>query len=166
MAQLIPHCLKYLLGKEVVSLGRLAFSDEDSLFNETLILELQDQASIEILKTNQNDLDIHNILSDEKFIIPSWVEDEDEDVEDISVKKFKYDKSNMPFVIDSITEFWIGQKGEEFLAGITFHNQSKEALLCLCTETDEIEILSHSELYNRIMSLPFYFGSVLILWYD
>jgi hypothetical protein len=101
MAPLISRSLKYLLGKEVLSLGRLAFSDEDSLLNETLILELQDQASVEILKTNQNDLDIHTILSNEKFIIPSWVEDEDEDVEEISVKKIKYDKSDIPFIVSN-----------------------------------------------------------------
>jgi hypothetical protein len=166
MAQLAPGCMKVFLNTEITSLGRLSFGDEDSLLMETLMFVLKDNASIEMLKTNQSDLGVRLLGSSEKFIIPSWIEEEEEDGSDVSVKSVEESGMALPFKVEGITEFWAGQEGKEFLVGATLHNQKKEVLLSLCTETDEIEVLSHSKLYERVMDAPFYFGIVQIHWYN
>jgi hypothetical protein len=84
MAQLVSGSMRLLLRAEVLELGRLSFSDEDSFFTETLLFRLENDIFIEILKINQSDLDIHLIDSGEKLILPSWIEDEEEDTEDVS----------------------------------------------------------------------------------
>jgi hypothetical protein len=164
--ELTSGCMKFFLNTEIISLGRLAFDGEDSCLTETLIFECKDNSSIEILKINQSDLDIHVLRSSEKFIIPSWIEIEEEDVSNVSAKNIEENSLTIPFKVEGVTEFWAGQEGKEFLVGTTFHNQDKEVLLSLCTETDEIEILSYSKLYDRVMNAPFYFGRVRIQWYN
>jgi hypothetical protein len=166
MARLTPNCMKLFLKAEVLELGRLAFSDEDSFLTETLLFRLENDAFIEILKINQSDLDIHLINSGEKPILPSWIEDEEENAEDISVKKVESKELSIPFKVESVTEFWAGREGEEFLVGATLHNQNKEVLLSLCTDTDEIEVLSYSKLHSRMMDVPSSLGNVQTHWYD
>jgi hypothetical protein len=166
MAQLVSGSMRLLLRAEVLELGRLSFSDEDSFFTETLLFRLENDIFIEILKINQSDLDIHLIDSGEKLILPSWIEDEEEDTEDVSIKKIENHDLNVPFKAGSVAEFWAGQEGEEFLVGATFHDQNKEVLLSLCTDTDEIEVLPYSKLRNRIMEVPSSLGNVRTHWYD
>jgi hypothetical protein len=166
MARLTPNGMKLFLNAEVLELGRLAFSAEDSSLTETLLFKLENDVFIEILKINQSDLDIHLINLGENLILPSWIEDEEEDTEDISVKKVENEEFNTPFKVESITEFWAGREGEEFLVGATLHDQSKEVLLSLCTDTDEIEILPYSKLHNRVMDIPSSLGNVRTHWYD
>lgn len=157
--------MKLFLKAEILELGRLSFSDEDSFLTETLLFRLENNAFIEILKINQSDLDIHFVNSSEELILPSWIEEE-EDTEDISVKKIENKDLNTPFKVESVTEFWAGQEGEEFLVGAVFHNQNKEVILSLCTDTDEIEILPYSKLHNRVMEVPSSLGNVRTYWYD
>lgn len=165
MAQLVSGCMRLLLKAEVLELGRLSFSDEDSFLTETLLFRLENNTFIEILKINQSDLDIHIVNSSEELILPSWIEEE-EDTEDISVKKVENKDLNTSFKVESVTEFWAGQEGEEFLVGATFHDHNKEVLLSLCTDTDEIEILPYSKLRNRVMEVPSSLGNVRTHWYD
>lgn len=158
--------MKLFLKAEVLELGRLAFSDEDSFLTETLLFKLESNAFIEILKINQSDLDIHLINSDEKPILPSWIENEEEDVDDVSVKKIESKELNVPFKVESITEFWAGREGEEFLVGATLHDRNREVLLSFCTDTDEIEVVSYSGLCNRLMDVPSSLGNVQTHWYE
>jgi hypothetical protein len=166
MVQLFSGCMKLFLKAEVIELGRLGFSDEDSLLTETLLFRLENDTFIEILKINQSDLDIHLINTSERPILPSWIENEEEDTEDVSVKRIENKELNVPFKVESVTEFWTGREGEEFLVGATLHDQNKEVLLSLCTDTDEIEILTHSKLCSRVMDIPSSFGNVRTYWYD
>lgn len=112
MSQLFSGCMKLFLRSEVLELGRLAFSDEDSFLTETLLFRLENDAFIEILKINQSDLDIHLINAGEKPILPSWIEDEEENTKDISVKKIENEELSIPFKVESVTEFWAGREGE------------------------------------------------------
>jgi hypothetical protein len=158
--------MKLFLKAEILELGRLSFSDEDSSLTETLLFRTENNTFIEILKINQSDLDIHLVNSIEELILPSWIEEEEEDTEDISVKKIEDKDLNTPFKVESVTEFWAGQEGEEFLVGAAFHDQNKVVLLSLCTDTDEIEILPYSKLLNRVMEVPSSLGNVRTHWYD
>jgi hypothetical protein len=166
MLQLIPGCMKLFLRAEVLELGRLAFSDEDSFLTETLLFKLENDAFIEILKVNQSNLDIHLINSGENLILPSWIENEEEDTEDVSIKKIENKNLNTPFKVESITEFWAGREDEEFLVGATLHAQNKEVLLSLCTDTDEIEVLPYSKLHDHVTNVPSSLGNVRTHWYD
>jgi hypothetical protein len=166
MVRLISNRMKLLLKEKVLELGRLAFRGEDIFLTETLFFKLESDAFIEILKINQGDLDIHLINSDEKPILPSWIENEEENVDDVFIKKIENKELSMPFKVESITEFWAGREGEEFLVGATLHDQNKEVLLSLCTDTDEIEIVSYSGLRDRITDVPSSLGNVQTHWYE
>jgi hypothetical protein len=166
MARLVFGCMRLLLRTKILELGRLFFSDEDSFLAETLLFRLENNAFIEILKVNQSDLDIHLINSGKKLILPSWIEDEEEDTEDVSMKKIKNHDLKVPFKVESITEFWAGPEDKEFLVGAVLHDQNKEVLLSLCTDTDEIELLPYSNLCDRVRDVPSSLGDVRVHWYN
>ena len=63
-------------------------------------------------------------------------------------------------------EFWVGNKNQEFLAGFILYQMNKNNSLCICVETDEIEVLSYNQLYERVQNYPFYYGTLTVHWYE
>ena len=74
--------------------------------------------------------------------------------------------AQLPWMISSITEIWRPDDHLPFLIAIVLWNEDRLPLLCIYTGADDVSALPLDELNRRVLSLPFYYGSVLHHWYD
>lgn len=157
--------MSILLGIKIIEIGRTFIKDSTDCYPlmHTLFFKTSSTNMIQLLQANQDGLYIQTCSSKDQPIIDPEFEIDPEDR--LVFRKIEIEHSSFPFEIDSITEFWAGSKGKEFLVGFTLHGKNQEILLSICTETDEIELMKYDTLRERIESFPFYYGTVLTHWY-
>lgn len=158
--------MNVLLGVKIIEIGRVFIENSDDCYPlmDTLFVKLQNDSVIQLLRSNQNGLIIQSGSPQDKPVIDPEFEI---DVEDkLLSREVKTEYLKFPLEIESITEFWAGSKGQEFLVGFVLLGSNQKALLSIYTETDEIELMSNDDFRERIQSLPFYYGTVMTHWYQ
>lgn len=150
------------INQTVTSVLRVAIEMDGSseILVESLVLTLSDGREFEVL-VDQASVFVRQITPDEGLFASFELEEGE------SLRRTELDfQVDVPFTIASVTEIWSGQEMSSFLTAIVLWDSNRNALLSLCTETDELEVLTIDELWLRINEMPFHYGSVLHLWYD
>ncbi len=156
------HLFKNLIGQTVTAVSRLALksSTNTQTLMDTLVLTLSDGRYFEFIGGQAN-FRLAEILDESKFI----ADFELEPGETLKLSHLKAKNLNKSFVIAGVTEVWAGEGETRFLVAVIFSDENRKPLLSICTETDELEIMSVKALRSRIEEMPFYYGSVQHLWY-
>jgi hypothetical protein len=157
--------MNILLGVKIIEMRRVFIENNYDCYPlmDTLVVKLQNDTVINLIKSNQNGLIIQPGSSKDQPLIDTEFEIDAEDK--LLTKEVETEYLNFPLEVESITEFWAGSKGQEFLVGFVLQDSNQETLMSICTETDEIELMSNDAFRERIQSLPFYYGMVTTHWY-
>jgi hypothetical protein len=155
-----------LLGVEIIEIARAFVEYENKSYccQDTLLLKIENTNIVELVLTKQYGLKLYTISSAQETIIDPDTELELEDR--IIAKDVECKHLSLPFVVKSITEFWAEQEGDRYLIGFILHDQDKYSSLLASMDTDEIEILNHTDFYERSKDFPFYCDRLIAHWYD
>lgn len=73
---------------------------------------------------------------------------------------------NLPWTVSSITEVWGGGDDGRFFAASILWDHDEKPLLSLYKRTDELDVVSLSELHRRLDHMAYYTDSMLYQRYD
>lgn len=133
------------------------------LLMDTLYFQTTNDIVFQLLIANQNGLNLKVSSKQEPIIDPEY---EIEPKDKLIFKKIEISDLNLPIEFKSITEFWAGSEGKDFLIGFILHGDSREALLSIRTETDEIELMAYNAFRQRVENFPYYYGKLSTYWYQ
>lgn len=158
--------LDKLIGKTVVSLSRVVLENEQAnysaVMDDTLVFTVSNCSRFELL-TGHSSVLFKEVPRGANFFTDWELEEGDR----LLSQEGLFDAPlALPFTVDSITEFWVGEEKKRFLAGAILWNANREAVLSIYTETDEIELISMARIKSLIDEMPFIYGSVESLWYN
>jgi hypothetical protein len=104
-----------LLGIEIIEIGRTFIEDKTGCYPlmDTLCFKTKSHAIVQILKANQDELNIQVGDSSSEPIVDFEFEIDDEDK--LITKPVEVVCLDFPCKVASITEFWAGVQGKEFL---------------------------------------------------
>ncbi|RUS95902.1 hypothetical protein DSM106972_089150 [Dulcicalothrix desertica PCC 7102] len=157
--------MSVLLGVQIKEIGRtfIVSNIYSHLLMDTLYFKTYSNTIIQLVKANQDSLYLKLSSKQEPIIDPEYeIEPEDK----LIFKAIDIQKLSLPVEFKRITEFWAGVEDKEFLIGFVLHGNSQEALLAICTETDEIEIIDYDAFRQRVESFPFYYRKLSTYWYQ
>lgn len=158
--------MSVLVGTQIKEIGRTFVIKDDYFdpFMDTLYFKTHSNNLIQLLRANQDGLHIQISPSKQEPIIDLNYEIEPK--EKLISKEIEIQNLRLPIEVKSITELWAGSEGKDFLVGFILHGNSREALLSVCTETDEIELMNYNDFRQRIETFPFYYGTLSTYWYQ
>ncbi|BAY81541.1 hypothetical protein NIES267_10180 [Calothrix parasitica NIES-267] len=151
-----------LLGKTVVLVSRIAIEENEDcdVLTDTLVFTLADGSKFELL-TQQAKTVFKEISSDNNL----FVDFELEPNEILKTYPIEPETFNLPFTVDSATDIWASEEDTKFLVAIILWDIDKRTVLPICTETDEIELMTIDKLRQRIDRMVFAYGCVEQKWY-
>jgi hypothetical protein len=147
--QFLQKTVQDILNVELIS------SSYQTILTDTLVFALKDDQQLQItVKQGQT---LFHILEKEENPIVDFPLDEGESTRTSKVQNIQV---KLPATIQSVTGVWAGKSSVQFLVGIILWTPEKQPFLCLCLETDEIEVLTHQELKDRIDHMVSDYGEI------
>lgn len=146
--------LNKILGHTIVSLARVGLFDtgEHVPLMDTLLFTLADGRRFELL-TEQTETLFKEVST---MLFAGFELEPDE----ILVETCLNEEINidLPLFVTHLTEIWAHSGTEKFVVAIILRDATRQLSLSICTESDEIELLSIEELQHRVMSsMRFYY---------
>ena len=158
------HVLIELVGADVVSLSRIV--SEDATLEQTyvaksaLVLTLADGRRYELL-TGQSVTQLTQ-LTEVQGLFLGYEIDPDERLSLCALTNELFDEPpDLPLRIGQVTEVWAGQGQEAFLVALLVAESiGSLPRLNLCTESDEIEVMTHTQIHQRLNDIELSYPSI------
>jgi hypothetical protein len=163
--KIMKQVLYDLLGKSLFGLSRVALVRDDTSLelDHTLVFEVEQAARYGLYKKPDVLMSLHEV-SALKHLRAGFPLEANEKTSLTGVS-FPSDMVRLPSVMDSVTEVWAREGKYRFLVGPTIWDEKRNPIVSVCTDTDEIEIVSFDQLKERLADMPFYLGVVEYRWY-
>ena len=147
--------LNKILGSTIVSLARVGLQEggEDMPLMDTLLFTLADGRKFELL-TDQAETcfkEVSNMLFAGFELEPDEVLVESSINEQINI--------DLPLSVTHIIEIWANDGADKFVVAIILRDATRKRSLSICTESDELELLTFDKLQHRInTTMRFYYS--------
>jgi hypothetical protein len=154
--------LSGLLGAEIIGFSRIHWEDptlgESFVAQDALVLHLADARCFELL-TGQSRTVIAEVTDAQMLFLgdpdhPETEKDPDERLSLCELTGEEFDRPpQLPVRVEHVTEVWVGEGDKAYLVAITVEGPPGSPRLDLCTETDEIEIMTPAQLRDRLQEI-------------
>lgn len=155
--------LNKILGNTIVSLTRVGLQEDGvpTMLMDTLLFTLADGRKFELL-TEQADTCFKEVstLKEHLGLFASFELEPDE----VLVEMCELNEETtirLPITVKHISEIWANEGEDKFLVAIILSDPAGQPALSICTESDEIELLSFDALQHRIKyTMRFYYQHI------
>lgn len=158
------HLLIELVGTDVVSLSRILSEDatleQSYVAKSALVLTLADGRRYELL-TDQSVTQLTQLTETQELFL-GYETDPDECLSLCALTNELFDEPpELPVRIGQVTEVWAGQGPEAYLVALMVAESAGSLpRLNICTESDEIEVMTHTQMQERLKDIELSYSDI------
>lgn len=140
-------------GRTILSLWRAALATKEGTEPQldTIVIELEDRSLIELVRHEAGPR-AYELGQNDSPLLDFELEPHE------AVFKQRAHEPALPFRVDEVVELWAGQGSEAFVVGIVLRAAPGGIGVNICTETDELEVLSDDAFAERLRDIAEYAG--------